>query len=253
VIIQHVAQLGVVDFGVWDALRDILLLLLVALLLGTIAERLQQSVIVGYLIAGTLVGPNVLGWISKQQEIYYIAELGVALLLFVIGLEFSPRRLLELGKTSLGTGILQIIVTGAATWAIAKACGIGSQEALVISMMIAMSSTACVLRLLTDRAELEGLHGRAALGILLVQDVAVVPMILRRRLLATSMSNSPTRSNSRVGRAENRRFFESPLVWRFLRTLTCLGHIDRVQIYALQSHRRAWLQWKIPTPWAFLR
>ena len=93
--------------------------------------------IVGYLLAGTVVGPNVLGWISKQQEIYYIAELGVALLLFVIGLEFSPRRLLELGKTSLGTGILQIIITGAAGWAIARACGTGGQEALVIGMMIA--------------------------------------------------------------------------------------------------------------------
>jgi Kef-type K+ transport system membrane component KefB len=91
VFIQHVALLGVLDFSVWDALRDILLLLLVALLLGTLAEWLGQSAIVGYLIAGTVVGPNVLGWISKQQEIYHIAELGVALLLFVIGLEFSPR------------------------------------------------------------------------------------------------------------------------------------------------------------------
>lgn len=177
-VFQHWAILGVVDLGVWDALRDILLLLLVALLLGTIAERLGQSVIVGYLIAGTVAGPNVLGWISKQQEIFSIAELGVAMLLFVIGLEFSPRRLLELGKTSLGTGIFQIIITAAATWAIATAYGFSGQEALVLGMMIAMSSTACVLRLLTDRAELEGLYGRAALGILLVQDVAVVPMML---------------------------------------------------------------------------
>jgi Kef-type K+ transport system membrane component KefB len=114
-VFQHIGLFGAVDFGVWDALRDVLLLLLVALLLGTIAERLRQSVIVGYLIAGTVVGPNVLGWISKQQEIYYIAELGVALLLFVIGLEFSPRRLLDLGKKSLGTGIMQILVTAAAT------------------------------------------------------------------------------------------------------------------------------------------
>jgi Kef-type K+ transport system membrane component KefB len=66
--------LAIVDFGVWDALRDVILLLLVALLFGTIAERLRQSVIVGYLIAGTVLGPNVLGWISKEQEIYYIAE-----------------------------------------------------------------------------------------------------------------------------------------------------------------------------------
>lgn len=118
-VFQQTGLLAVVDFGVWDALRDILLLLLVALLLGTIAERLRQSVIVGYLIAGTLVGPNVLGWISKQQEIFYIAELGVALLLFVIGLDFSPRRLLELGKRSLGTGVAQILVTATITWAIA--------------------------------------------------------------------------------------------------------------------------------------
>lgn len=177
-VFQQFELLAIVDFGVWAALRDVLLLLLVALLFGTLAERLGQSVIVGYLIAGTVVGPNVFGWISKQQEIYSIAEMGVALLLFVIGLEFSPRRLLELGKKSLGTGILQILATAAATWAIARACGINAQEALVIGMMIAMSSTACVLRLLTDRAELEGIHGRAALGILLVQDVAVVPMML---------------------------------------------------------------------------
>ncbi len=189
-VFLHAALLGVVDFGVWDALRDVLLLLLVAMLLGTIAERLRQSPIVGYLIAGTVVGPNVLGWISKQQEIYYIAELGVALLLFVIGLEFSPRRLLDLGKKSLGTGIMQILVTTAATWAIARACGISGQEALVIGMMIAMSSTACVLRLLTDRAELEGIHGRTALGILLVQDVAVVPMMLAVSAMAGKQSLS---------------------------------------------------------------
>ena len=73
---------------------------------------------------------------------------------------------------------MQILVTAAAAWTIAWACGINGQEALVIGMMIAMSSTACVLRLLTDRGELEGLYGRAALGILLVQDVAVVPMML---------------------------------------------------------------------------
>jgi CPA2 family monovalent cation:H+ antiporter-2 len=174
----HARLLGVVEFGVWGGLQDILLLLLAALLLGTIAERLRQSVIVGYLIAGTVVGPNVLGWIEEQQQIYHIAELGVALLLFVIGLEFSPRRLLDLGKKTLGTGILQIVVTAAAAWGVAEACGFGAQEALVIGMMIAMSSTACVLRLLADRAELEGIHGRAALGILLVQDVAVVPMML---------------------------------------------------------------------------
>lgn len=187
-IIQQAAMWGVVDLGVWNVLRDVLLLLLAAMLLGTIAERLGQSAIVGYMLAGTIVGPNVLGWIGKQQEIYYVAELGVALLLFVIGLEFSPRRLLKLGKSSLGTGVSQIIVTAAVTWAVARAYGIDIQEALVIGMMIAMSSTACVLRLLKDRAELDGIHGRTALGILLVQDVAVVPMMLAVSAMAGKQS-----------------------------------------------------------------
>ncbi len=174
----------------WDALRDILLLLLVALLFGAIAERLGQSLIVGYLIAGTVAGPNVLGWISKQQEIFNIAELGVALLLFVIGLEFSPRRLIELGKTSLWTGIFQILITAAATWVIAIACGFTAQTGLIIGMMIALSSTAGVLRLLTERDQLDALHGRAALGILLIQDIAVVPMMIIVSAMAGGQSFS---------------------------------------------------------------
>ncbi len=170
--------LAIVDFGVWDTLRDGLLLLLAAMTLGTIAERLRQSAIVGYLIAGTLAGPNVLGWIGHQQEIHHYAEVGVALLLFVIGLEFSPRRLLELGTAPLAVGVLQVVVTTAVGWGVAVACGLSVQTGLVVGMMIAMSSTACVLRLLADRAEIDGIHGRAALGVLLVQDVAVVPMML---------------------------------------------------------------------------
>ena len=84
---------------IWHSLLEILLLLGLAMILGTVAERLRQSAIVGYLIAGAIIGPSVLGLVSNQQDIFNIAELGVALLLFAIGLEFSPRRLLSLGKT----------------------------------------------------------------------------------------------------------------------------------------------------------
>ncbi len=164
--------------GVWGVLLDILVLLAMALLLGTVAERLGQSVIVGYLIAGTLVGPNVLGWVSTQAELFSIAELGVALLLFAIGLEFSPRRLLTLGSIVLKTGVLQVVFTAAIGLGVAMACGLDGREALVIGMVVAMSSTACVLRLLTDRAEIDSQHGRTVLGVLLIQDVAVVPMML---------------------------------------------------------------------------
>ena len=170
--------LAIAGFDAWSPLRDVILLLLGAMLCGAVAERLRQSVIVGYLVAGALVGPNVLGWISKQQEIFAIAELGVALLLFTIGLELTPRRLLELGAPALATGIAQVVITALIGWGAALLLGVGAQEALVIGMMVAMSSTACVLRMLKDRAELDGIHGRAALAVLLVQDVAVVPMLL---------------------------------------------------------------------------
>ncbi len=95
-ILDELLILAAAPLGVWSVLWDILVLLAMALVLGTVAERLGQSVIVGYLIAGMLVGPNALGWISTQGELFNIAELGVALLLFAIGLEFSPRRLLSL-------------------------------------------------------------------------------------------------------------------------------------------------------------
>ena len=109
-ILDALPILAAAPLGVWSVLWDILVLLAMALVLGTVAERLGQSVIVGYLIAGTLVGPNVLGWISTQGELFNIAELGVALLLFAIGLEFSPRRLLTLGSIVLKTGPLRPFV-----------------------------------------------------------------------------------------------------------------------------------------------
>jgi len=177
--------LAAAPLGVWSVLWDILVLLAMALVLGTLAERLGQSAIVGYLIAGTLVGPNVLGWISTQGELFSIAELGVALLLFSIGLEFSPGRLLKLGSIVLKTGSLQVVLTAFIGYTVSIAYGLGEQEALVVGMMVAMSSTASVLRLLTDRAEIDSQHGRTALGVLLVQDVAVVPMMLLVSIMAT--------------------------------------------------------------------
>lgn len=170
--------LAAVEQGVWESLLDILLLLGTAMLLGVIAERLKQSAVVGYLAAGTLVGPATLGWVGSRDSISHIAELGVALLLFSIGLEFSPRQLLQLGRVTLVSGPLQVVLTMLAGTAAALAVGLAPHESLVIGAMVALSSTACVLRVLRDRAELDSQYGRAALGILLVQDAAVVPLVL---------------------------------------------------------------------------
>ena len=170
--------LAAADVGVWRPLQEVLLLLAAAMLLGALAERVKQSAIVGYLVAGTIVGPNVLGWVDDQRRIFLIAEVGVALLLFVIGLEFSPRRLWEFGPRTMLVGVLQVVFTAAIGFAAAKCCGLDPRAATVVGLMVAMSSTACVLRLLAEQGELDSAAGRTSLAILLVQDIAVVPMML---------------------------------------------------------------------------
>jgi CPA2 family monovalent cation:H+ antiporter-2 len=172
------------QIGVWQPLVDILLLLGMAMVLGMVAERLKQSAVVGYLIAGTLVGPGMLGWVESQEQIFQIAELGVAALLFTIGLEFSPRELVRLGRVPLVAGPLQVVLTTLVGMAAGWLIGLAPREALVVGAMTALSSTACVLRVLRDRAELDSQYGRVALGILLVQDAAVVPLVLLVTALA---------------------------------------------------------------------
>jgi CPA2 family monovalent cation:H+ antiporter-2 len=169
--------------GPWNSVADVVLLLAVALLLGIAAERLKQNALIGYLFAGVLLGPSGLRVVSDIEQIRGMAELGVALLLFTIGLEFSLTRLRELGAVAIGGGSLQIILTGAAVVLIATGLGRPFAESLVLGGAIAVSSTAIVLRVLLDRAELDSLYGRNALGILLLQDLAVVPLVLMVSLL----------------------------------------------------------------------
>lgn len=176
--------LGVAGLGVWYSLLDILILLGAAMVLGAVAERLRQNAIVGYLLAGMFVGPHALGWVTSQEDIFGMAEMGVALLLFAIGLEFSPARLLSLGRLPLIAGPLQLLTTMAAGAAVDLALGLPTASAVVMGSLLALSSTACVLRLLNDRAEIDSPYGRTSLGILLVQDVAVVPLMFVVTVLA---------------------------------------------------------------------
>lgn len=162
----------------WILLVDVLLLLTAAMVLGAICERLRQSAIVGYLLAGMLLGPHALHLVGSRAEMTVLAELGVALLLFSIGLEFSWRRLGALGPATLLSGVFQVLVTMLLAAAAAAGLGVGGRAAVAIGAMIALSSTAVVLRMLVSRAELDSVHGRSALAILLVQDIAVVPLVL---------------------------------------------------------------------------
>ena len=163
---------------IWQVLIDVVLLLGVGALLGALFERVRQSAIIGYLLAGTLLGPNVLHLIRSGDEVLALSELGVALLLFAIGLEFSWARLRGMGRLALGSGTLQVVVTAAlGAWA-ASVAGLGTHASIAVGAILALSSTACVLRVLAAQGEVESVHGDRALGILLVQDIAVVPLVL---------------------------------------------------------------------------
>jgi len=162
----------------WGPLFDLLILLTAALLLGALCERLRQNAIVGYLLAGMLLGPNALDVISSGAQVRALAELGVALLLFTIGLEFSWRRLRRMGAVALGGGALQVILTTTVVTVGAMLFGLPSRTAVAAGSIIALSSTASVVRVLVARAELDSISGRHALGILLVQDLAVVPLVI---------------------------------------------------------------------------
>lgn len=162
----------------WTLLAQIVALLSAATLLGLLARRLGQDPVIGYLGAGILLGPVGLRLAERSATVEMLAELGVALLLFTIGLELSVRRLCALGGRVALAGILQILGSTAVAQAAGLALGLRWETALVIGMVVALSSTAVVLRLVSERSELDSQYGRTALGILLLQDVAVFPAVL---------------------------------------------------------------------------
>lgn len=163
----------------WHIVGDITVLLSVAVVLGILAEKFGFSGIVGYLIAGTIVGPSMLNLIaSDENAIVSIAEIGVALLLFTIGLEVNGQRLKQLMGKNMPMGVLQVVVTGGLGYAVAKLFGASTAPSLIVGAMCALSSTAVVSRVLQNRSELDAAHGRLTFTVLLVQDLAIVPLML---------------------------------------------------------------------------
>ena len=162
----------------WQFLGELLLLLGGAVAAGAALEAIGVSAIIGYLLAGVILGPGLTGLVSDVDSFQLVAELGVALLLFSIGLEMTPAKLRGFGFRGLLVGFTQVVVTLVAAAAVTLLFGFGIRAAVVIGCMVAMSSTAVVVRLLVDRGELDSPRGREALSVLLAQDVAVVPMLV---------------------------------------------------------------------------
>jgi CPA2 family monovalent cation:H+ antiporter-2 len=165
-------------------LNDIVIIFGLAIAVLFIFHRLRLPTVVGFLLTGVFVGPNGLGLISAVHEVEILAEIGVVSLLFTIGIDFSLERLLQTKKSVLLGGSLQVVLTALATFFIAGQLGRTFGEAVFIGFLVALSSTAIVLRLIQERAEVDSPHGRISLGILIFQDIIIVPMILITPLLA---------------------------------------------------------------------
>lgn len=164
----------------------VLMLLVVSVLAVGVLRRLHLPPILGYLFVGVLIGPHALGWLGDNDTTSLLGEIGVGFLLFTIGLEFSIPQFLAMRRTLLGLGGTQVLVGALSGGIIAWAIGISWQGALVMGGALAMSSTAIVVKQLTDQLELQATHGRLALGILLFQDLAAVPFLVMIPILAGS-------------------------------------------------------------------
>ena len=167
-------------------LQDTLKLLFFAVVIAVIFRRIRLPFILGYLFIGTLVGPNALGIIENNSTTLLLGEIGVALLLFSIGLEFSIGKFMAMRNVLFGLGATQVFIGTVSGMLIAMMIGIHWQAALIIGGALSLSSTAIVIKQLVEQLELHEPHGRLAVGILLFQDLAAVPFLVMIPLLAVS-------------------------------------------------------------------
>ena len=169
---------------------ELTLLFLVAAVAGVVVCRLAKlPPILGYLFVGVCIGPTAAGLASDAAGVAYLAEFGIVFLMFVIGLEFNLPKLRSMRRLVFGLGLSQVVLTivitlvvntalGAAFTAAGRAWGLGWQSAIALGGALAMSSTAIAGKLMADRLELESEHGRRVMGVLLFQDLAVVPLLV---------------------------------------------------------------------------
>jgi len=153
---------------------EITALLLVAAAIGALALKLRQPLIVAFIAVGVTVGPAGLGWVRSHDQVDLLATLGVALLLFVVGLKLDLHLIRSLGPVALATGLGQVIFTSVIGYGIALALGMDHVPAIYVAVALTFSSTIIIVKLLSDKREIDSLHGRIAVGFLIVQDLVVI-------------------------------------------------------------------------------
>ncbi|MGE5663766.1 MAG: cation:proton antiporter, partial [Deltaproteobacteria bacterium] len=159
-------------------LRDLAVVLAIATGVAFLFSKLRLSVVAAFLVAGAILGPTGAGLVSEPEMVDALAEIGVVLLLFTVGLEISLSALGRMRREVLRAGGIQVSLAVLLTALVTAAAGFRVPEAIFIGFVVSLSSTAIVLKVYADRMELDSSHGRVAFGILLFQDMAVIPMML---------------------------------------------------------------------------
>ncbi|MBF6213245.1 cation:proton antiporter [Nocardia puris] len=160
------------------AFQLVAIILVIAAAAGMVAVRLRQPMIVAFIGVGILVGPVGTGWVDADSTIELLARLGIAILLFLVGLRLDMHLIRSTGPVALATGLGQIVFTSVFGYLIAIALGMDSVTALYVAVALTFSSTIIIVKLLSDKRELDQLHGRIAVGFLIVQDIVVVLVMI---------------------------------------------------------------------------
>lgn len=168
------------------ALQDFVVVLAASVLVITLFHKIRLPAVVGFLLTGVIIGPGGLALVTETETVNVLAEIGVVMLLFTIGLEFEPARLRRIQRDFWAGGTLQVFLTTAATVVVLALVRVPFREALFYGFLVSLSSTAVVLKILADRNESDAPQGRIALGVLIFQDLAIVPMIALVPVLASS-------------------------------------------------------------------
>lgn len=158
--------------------HEIAFVLLAAVLAGAGALWSRQPLVTAFIAVGIVAGPSGVGLVRSSEELELLASIGIALLLFVVGLKLDLRLVRTIGAGVLLAGAVQMALTGAAGYALGAVAGFGPLESLYLAFGLALSSTVVVVKLLSDREEIDRLHGRLAVGILIVQDLAVITAMI---------------------------------------------------------------------------
>ncbi|HTH15219.1 MAG TPA: cation:proton antiporter [Magnetospirillum sp.] len=159
-------------------LRDALIFLAISVLMPPLCHRVRASPVLGYLVAGSVIGPFGFALMTDEEGARQLAELGIVFLLFMIGLELSWERLRVIRHFIFGLGTAQVLLTGGLAGGVLAAVGLASAGAGVVGVALAFSSTAFVLQILSERGELNSQVGRVAVAVLILQDLAVVPLLV---------------------------------------------------------------------------